>query len=97
MPQESSMEWYKDDTIPIPPTATQEAWERMPYFFTDKNEGRTRWTVRYSNYTLHQTMMKNYYRMATEVDAACGAILEELRRQDALNNTVVIFTTDSKY
>ena len=97
MPQESSMEWYKDDTIPIPPTATQEAWERMPYFFTDKNEGRTRWTVRYSNYTLHQTMMKNYYRMATEVDAACGAILDELRRQGALNNTVVIFTTDSKY
>ena len=97
MPQESSMEWYKDDTIPIPPTATQEAWERMPYFFTDKNEGRTRWKARFSNYTLHQTMMKNYYRMATEVDAACGAILEELRRQDALNNTVVIFTTDSKY
>ncbi|KAL7500646.1 hypothetical protein ACHAWT_009878 [Skeletonema menzelii] len=95
MPQESSMEWYKDDTIPIPPTATQEAWERMPYFFTDVNEGRTRWKVRYSNYTLHQTMMKNYYRMATEVDAACGAILEELRRQDALNNTVVIFTTDN--
>lgn len=96
MPQESSMEWYKDDTIPIPPTATQEAWEKMPYFFTDKNEGRTRWGVRYSNYTLHQTMMKNYYRMATEVDAACGAIIEELRQQDALDNTVIIFTTDSK-
>eukprot|EP00984_Skeletonema_dohrnii_P018598 scaffold8718_cov110-Skeletonema_dohrnii-CCMP3373.AAC.2 len=95
MPQESSMEWYKDDTIPIPPTATQEAWEKMPYFFTNENEGRTRWGVRYSNYTLHQTMMKNYYRMATEVDAACGAILEELRRQDALNNTVIIFTTDN--
>ncbi|KAL7428362.1 hypothetical protein ACHAXM_001493 [Skeletonema potamos] len=97
MPQESSMEWYKDDTIPIPSTGTQEAWEKMPYFFSDRNEGRTRWGVRYSNYTLHQTMMKNYYRMATEVDTACGAILEELRRQDALNNTVIIFTTDSKY
>lgn len=33
--------------------------------------------------------------MATEVDSACGAILEELRRQDALDNTVVIFTTDN--
>jgi membrane-anchored protein YejM (alkaline phosphatase superfamily) len=32
---------------------------------------------------------------ATEVDAACGAILEELRRQDALDNTVIIFTTDN--
>jgi hypothetical protein len=97
MPQESSMKWYKDDTIPIPPTGTQEAWERMPYFFTDKNEGRIRWQARFSNYTIHQTMMKNYYRMATEVDAACGVILGELRRQDALNNTMIIFTTDSKY
>ena len=96
MPQESSMELYKDDTIPIPPTGTQEAWKKMPYFFTDQNEGRTRWGVRFSNYTLHQTMMKNYYRMATEVDAACGVIIDELRRQDALNNTVIIFTTDSK-
>ena len=33
--------------------------------------------------------------VATEVDTACGAILEELRRQDALDNTVIIFTTDN--
>lgn len=33
--------------------------------------------------------------IATEVDAACGQILEELRRQDALDNTVIIFTTDN--
>ena len=32
---------------------------------------------------------------ASEVDAACGAILEELRRQDVLDNTVIIFTTDN--
>ena len=33
--------------------------------------------------------------MATEVDSAIGAILEEVRRQDALDNTVIIFTTDN--
>jgi arylsulfatase len=38
-------------------------------------------------------MMKN--RMATEVDSACGAILEELRRQGELDNTIIIFTTDN--
>ncbi|KAL7535697.1 hypothetical protein ACHAXR_006671 [Thalassiosira sp. AJA248-18] len=95
MPQNSSMGWYADDTIPIPPTGTDEAWKKMPYFFNAKNEGRARWRWRYDNYTKHQTMMKNYYRMASEVDAACGAILEELRRQDALDNTVIIFTTDN--
>jgi len=95
MPQESSMEWYEDDTIPIPPTGTEEAWKKMPYFFDERNEGRARWHWRYDNYTKHQMMMKNYYRMATEVDAACGAILEELRRQGELDNTVIIFTTDN--
>lgn len=32
---------------------------------------------------------------ATEVDTACGAILEELRRQGELDNTMIIFTTDN--
>ena len=54
---------YAEDTIPRPPTGTQEAWEKMPYFFGEKNEGRTRWHWRYDNDTKHQTMMKNYYRM----------------------------------
>ncbi|KAL3798289.1 hypothetical protein HJC23_000203 [Cyclotella cryptica] len=95
MPQNASMSLYENDTIPIPPTGTAEAWSKMPPFFTESNEGRTRWRARFKNFTLHQSMMKNYYRMATEVDSACGAILEELRRQDALNNTVIIFTTDN--
>ena len=60
MPQNASMEWYKNDEIPIPPTGTEEAWKRMPYFFDEKNEGRTRWHWRYDNYTKHQMMMKNY-------------------------------------
>lgn len=63
MPQNSSMGWYANDEIPVPTTATQEAWEKMPYFFTEKNEGRARWHWRYDNHTKHQSMMKNYYRM----------------------------------
>eukprot|EP00956_Cyclotella_meneghiniana_P044052 scaffold300009_cov109-Cyclotella_meneghiniana.AAC.1 len=89
------MSLYANDTIPIPPTGTEEAWQKMPYFFTERNEGRIRWRARFDNYTKHQSMMKNYYRMATEVDTACGAILEELRRQGELDNTFIIFTTDN--
>lgn len=33
--------------------------------------------------------------LASEVDAAIGAILEELRRQDELDNTIILFTTDN--
>ncbi|KAL7518982.1 hypothetical protein ACHAWX_003778 [Stephanocyclus meneghinianus] len=95
LPQNKSMSLYADDIIPIPPTGTDEAWKKMPYFFGEQNEGRLRWRKRFQNYALHQTMMKNYYRMASEVDSACGVILEELRRQDALDNTFIIFTTDN--
>ena len=63
MPQTTSMGWYANDTIPIPDTATEEAWERMPYFFGENNEGRVRWRSRFNNATKHQIMMKNYYRM----------------------------------
>ena len=42
-------------------------------------------------------MMKNYYRLATEVDSTCGKILEELKKQGLDENTLVIFTTDNGY
>jgi arylsulfatase A-like enzyme len=38
-----------------------------------------------------------YYRLATEVDAACGKVLAELKAQGQLENTLVIFTTDNGY
>merc|ERR1711862_620392 len=42
-------------------------------------------------------MGKNYYRMATEVDTACGNIIQELENQGVLNSTLIIFTTDNGY
>jgi arylsulfatase A-like enzyme len=42
-------------------------------------------------------MMKNYYRLITEIDATAGRILEELENQGVLDNTLVIFTTDNGY
>jgi arylsulfatase A-like enzyme len=97
LPQPESMKLYQDVTIPVPPNATQESWERLPDFFTDKNEGRNRWTWRFDTPEKYQTMMKNYYRMATEVDATCGRVLKELEKQGVLDNTLIIFTTDNGY
>ena len=97
LPQPESMKLYQDVTIPVPPNASQESWERLPDFFTDKNEGRNRWTWRFDTPEKYQTMMKNYYRMATEVDATCGRILQELEKEGVLDNTLVIFTTDNGY
>jgi len=41
------------------------------------------------------TVVRDCTTVATEVDTAIGVILEELRRQDELDNTVIIFTSDN--
>ncbi|MFG0287539.1 MAG: sulfatase [Rhodopirellula sp. JB044] len=98
LPQPESMELYRDVTIPVPENATQESFERLPEFVgNEKNEGRNRWHWRFDTPEKFQTMMKNYYRLATEVDSTCGRLLSELERQDIAENTLVIFTTDNGY
>jgi len=95
LPQNSSMSMYENDTIPIPATATDEAWKKMPPFFSEHNEGRTRWRWRFNTTEKHQSMMKNYYRMASEVDTSAGIIINHLAEEGQLDNTLIIFTTDN--
>lgn len=98
LPQPESMELYQDVTVPVPVNATQESFERLPDFVgNEKNEGRNRWHWRFDTPEKFQTMMKNYYRLATEVDSTCGRILQELEKQGLDENTLVIFTTDNGY
>lgn len=98
LPQPSSYNWYSDVTIPVPPTATEDAFRRLPEFIAnDANEGRNRWRWRFDTPGKYQEMMKNYFRLVSEVDAVCGRVLEELERQNLLDSTLVIFTTDNGY
>ncbi len=98
LPQPESMKLYEDVTIPMAPNANDESFHRLPSFIgNEKNEGRNRWHWRFDTPEKYQTMMKNYYRLATEVDATCGRVLAELTQQGELDNTLVIFTTDNGY
>jgi arylsulfatase A-like enzyme len=98
LPQPASMSLYADVTIPIPKTATDEAFRKLPPFISnEKNEGRRRWHWRFDEPEKYQTMMKNYYRLATEVDATCGRVLDALAKAGQLDNTLVIFTGDNGY
>ncbi|WP_419195076.1 sulfatase [Novipirellula herctigrandis] len=98
LPQPQSMELYQDVTIPVAPNATDESFHRLPEFIAnEKNEGRNRWHWRFDTPEKYQTMMKNYYRLASEVDSTCGRVLHELDTQGVLDNTLVIFTTDNGY
>jgi len=98
LPQPESMPLYQDVVIPVPKTATDEAFRKLPPFIAnEKNESRVRWHWRFDTPEKYQEMMKNYYRLASEVDATCGRILEELKKQGVLDNTLVIFTGDNGY
>ncbi len=98
LPQPQSMTLYQDQTVPVPKTATDAHFNRLPNFLaTEKNEGRIRWRWRFDTPQRYQEYMKNYYRLATEVDTTCGRVLAELKRQGVLDQTLVIFTTDNGY
>ena len=98
LPQPESKELYKEQTVPVPPTATEEAYHLLPPFVgNEKNEGRNRYHWRFDTPAKFQKYMKNYYRLATEVDSTCSRVLEELKKQGVLENTVVLFTTDNGY
>lgn len=96
VPMETSLPLYSNTTIPHPTTFTPEHFERLPDFFQNgKNFGRGRAKKRYFPEDSFQHNMKDMYRMATEVDAASGRLMDELERQGILNQTLVIFTTDN--
>jgi arylsulfatase len=95
-PQNRTEHLYKNETVPIPKTATDEHFKALPPFLQNPHQyGRSRWSERYETPELYQEMMKKTYRMVTEVDTACGAILEKLKEQNILNETLIIFTTDN--
>jgi hypothetical protein len=71
-PMNESEPLYSDMDIPVAPTATSEAWEQMPWFFTEDNEGRIRWRARFDTPEHHQESMKRMFRMASEADDVVG-------------------------
>ncbi len=95
-PQSESL--YQNVQIPIPKTAGDEYFKRLPPFIAnEKNEGRNRWHWRFDTPEKYQQYMKAYYRMATEVDTTVGRVLAELKEQGLADTTLVIFTTDNGY
>ena len=98
LPQPGSMSLYQGVHVPVPVNATDESFRRLPAFIANEaNESRVRWHWRFDTPKKFQTMMKNYYRLATEVDSTCQRVLDELKKQGLLDNTLVIFTGDNGY
>lgn len=96
--QPESEKYYQDDVIPVPETATDEYFYKLPPFIAnDANEGRIRWHWRFDTPEKYQKYMKAYYRMLTEMDLVIGRIISELKDQGVYENTLIIFTGDNGY
>ena len=97
MPQPYTADLYNSSVhIPRPFTATENAWNHLPWFFTEENLARQNWHQRGLDVESHrQETMKRIYRMASEVDDAVGAIVAELKEQGVYNDTLIIFTADN--
>jgi len=96
--QPQSEKYYQNTVVPIPKTATESALKALPPFLSDeKNEGRNRWHWRFDTPEKYQRYMKAYYRMLTEMDAAIGKIVEELKSQGVYENTLIVFMGDNGY
>ena len=98
LPQPESLPLYAGDTVPLAPSATDEAFRKLPPFLANpKNEGRHRWTWRFDTPEKTQRMLKNYFRLVSEVDATCGRVIAELEAQGVLDDTLILFTGDNGY
>jgi arylsulfatase len=96
--QPASASLYANVQIPLPATANDAALHRLPPFLqAPVNEGRVRWGWRFDTPEKYQAMMKNYYRLCTEVDTTSGRVLAELKAQGILDHTLIIFTGDNGY
>ena len=96
--QPQSEKFYKDNVIPVPETASDEYFRRLPPFIANEaNEGRIRWHWRFDTPEKYQKYMKAYYRMLTEMNQAIGNIVDELKKQGVFENTLIIFMGDNGY
>ena len=97
VPMNESMHMYRNVTIPRPHTATKEQYDEVPWFLNSnrKNEARIRNKNRFDTDDNYQTQIKNLYRMASEVDAVVGTIVDQLKQMNEYNNTFLVFTTDN--
>lgn len=94
----SSKEYYQDISIPYPETGTSQHYHSLPSFISNnKCESRTRWYWRFDTREKYQKYIKSYYRLITEVDIAIGVIIDELKKQNMLEKTLIIFTSDNGY
>jgi arylsulfatase len=98
LPQDWSAPLYDGVKVPASPLAGEKHLRALPPFLaSDSNEGRVRFKWRFDTPERYQQYMIRYYRLITEVDAAVGRLVDELKAQGVYENTLIAFTGDNGY
>lgn len=95
-PDERDEALYADSVIPLPPTATQEAFQKLPEF-VQKSEGRTRWHWRFDEPEKAQRILRDYYRLITGLDREIGRLREAVAARGAADQTIFVFYGDNGF
>ena len=85
---------YRDVTIPLPATATDQDFVTLPRFLRE-SEGRVRWFDQLATPEATQEWWKDYYRLITGVDREVGRIVAALERRGIRGRTLIVFTSDN--
>jgi arylsulfatase A-like enzyme len=98
LPQDWSAAWYEGVRIPPSPLRDAKYLRALPSFLSkDSNEGRIRYHWRFDTPDRYQEYMIRYYRLITEVDAAVGRVIDELKAQGVYERTLIAFIGDNGY
>ncbi len=98
LPQDWSAALYEGVQIPPSPLGGDRHLRALPPFLSqDSNEGRVRFKWRFDTPERYQSYMRRYYRLITEVDAAIGRLVEELKTQGVYGNTLILVIGDNGY
>ena len=98
LPQDWSAAAYRGVKVPPSPLGGAKFLDALPPFLSaDANEGRVRFKWRFDTPERYQDYMIRYYRLITEVDAAVGRLVDELKAQGVYDNTLIVFIGDNGY
>lgn len=98
LPQAWSEASYRGVRVPPSPLGGDRHLRALPPFLSQEaNEGRVRFKWRFDTPERYQEYMIRYYRLITEVDAAVGRLVDELKAQGVYDNTLIAFIGDNGY
>lgn len=93
---DSVADYYKNDTIPPPRLSDPKIFESQPKVLQE-SMNRDRYFWRWDTPEKYQKNVKSYFRMISAVDLVMGRVIDELKKLDLEENTVIIFCGDNGY